>query len=347
MSGVSGLEVKAAVKKAATWGTPVACGANDGILILEPSIDKERGDNVDDSLGLYFPQDSDPGEITVDGDLPMYLRYDSIDLLIAMAMGATGGAPVQQGSTTAYKQVISLASALDGLFCTLALNKKINVEELPSIKVMGFTIEGEVGKPLKITFAVKASNRNINTTGGTNNLTSFNNVTYFETGNRVLFNQGVFRMNDQSAAALGSGDVIYPNSFKFTFMRKMEGVYGAGGTFDVIDEPTNDDVPEIKLELGFPRYTSEAYFTDWDNETPKKMDITFTGAQIQNPYNREFNIAFPNLKFSKVEAPIEKGIIKHPVELNVLGAASAPAGMTVTNPFEITFINRQSSDVLQ
>ncbi len=343
MAGVSGIEVKAAVIKAATWGTAVACGANNGILILPPTVKQSREDYVDDSLGLYFPQDSDPGEVKAEGDLPAYLRYDSLDLLIAIVAGATGGAPVQQGATAAYAQNFPLQDSLDGLFATLAFNKKINVEEYPSIKLTGFTIEGEVGQPVKITFHGIASDRAIN---GVNDLTTFNNVTYFETKSRVLFNQGVFRMNDQSGAGLGGGDIIYPNSFSLTFKRAMAGVYGAGGTFDIIDEPTNDDMPELKLALGFPRYTSEAYFTDWDNKTEKKADITFTGAEIATPYNRQFKIEFPNLKFSDVDAPIEKGIVKHPVELNVLGVSAAPTGMTITTPFEISVINRQTADVL-
>jgi hypothetical protein len=344
MPGVSGLEVKAAVKKAATWATAVACGANDGVLILPPSLKKSREDYVDDSLGFYFPQDSDTGEVKAEGDMPAYLRYDSLDLLVALAMGSTGGAPTQQGTTAAYAQTFSLAENIDGIFATLALWKKINVEEYTTIKVAGFTIEGEVGRPLKITFHLIASN--MTTNSSTNDLTSFNNVTYFETGNRVLFNQGVFRMNDQSAAALGSGDVIYPNKFTLTFKRKMSGVYGAGGSFDIIDEPTNDGLPEMKLTLEFPRYTSDAYFTDWDNETPKKADITFTGKTIETPYDRQFKVEFPHLKLASVEAPVEPGIIKHPLEFNVLGASSAPTGMTVTKPFEISVINRMTTDVL-
>jgi len=102
----------------------------------------------------------------------------------------------------------------------------------------------------------------------------------------------------------------------------------------------------MKLKMEFPRYTSDVYFTDWDAGTVKKMDITFTGAEIAAPYNRSFKIDLPNLKLSSVEAPVDTGIIKHPVEFNMLGAAAAPAGMSTTKPFEITVINRQSANVL-
>lgn len=129
MAKAIGVEIKAAFKKASVWGEAVACGANDGILILPPSLKKDRPSQVDDSLGLYFSKDSDPGEIKVEGDIPAYLRYDSLDLLIALAMGATGGAPVQQGLTSAYKQTFTLSDNLDGLFGTFALNNNVNIDD--------------------------------------------------------------------------------------------------------------------------------------------------------------------------------------------------------------------------
>ncbi|MEW6115668.1 MAG: phage tail tube protein [Nitrospirota bacterium] len=344
MGGVAGIEVKAAIKKAATWGTAVACGANNGILILPDSIRKDRPNNIDDSLGLYFPQDSDPGEIAVAGDLPAYLRYDGHDLLIALGAGSTGGAPVQQGATTAYQQTFPLADNNDGKFATLVLNKKINIEECTSSKIIGFTIKGEVGKPVQIIYHTIIDNKI--TDSVVNTLVTFANVTYFETKNRVMFNHGIFRMNAQDGGALGAGDKIWPNSFELKFMRKMSGVYGAGGTFNTIDEPMNDGLPEVSLKLQFPRYTSAAYFTDWEAGNAKKLDITFTGAMIANPYYRTVKIELPNLKFANVDAPTETGTIKHPVEFNCLGCAAAPTGMTTTKPFLITAINRQSADVL-
>jgi|Deesub1362A_J573_1020465.scaffolds.fasta_scaffold00740_17 hypothetical protein len=347
MAKAIGVEIKAAFKKASVWGEAVACGANDGILILPPSLKKDRPNQVDDSLGLYFPEDSDPGEIKVEGDIPAYLRYDSLDLLIALAMGATGGAPVQPDSVNApntYQQTFTLADNLDGLFGTFALNNNVNIDEYPSVKVAGFTLKGEVGKPLEITFHCIAIDRITNSS--VNTLTSFSNVTYFETSNRVLMSQGVIRMNNQSDAALGIGDEIYPSSFELTFKRNMQGVYGVASGFDKIDEPTNAGQPEVTLKLEFPRYTSDAHFTGWDANTAKKLDMTFTGALIEDTYHRTFRIEFPNLKYANVNLPIEQGILKHPVEFDCLACDTAPSGMTATKPFLIEVINRQSADVL-
>jgi len=340
----TGTEIKAALKKASAWGTGVACGANNGILILPHTLKKDRADIGDDSLGLYFPKELAQGDIKVEGTVPAYLRYDSLDLLLALAMGETGGNPAQQGTTSAYAQSLKLKETIDGLFATFALHNGINIDEYTSIKVTGFTMKGEVGKPAQVTFQAIANDRVTNS--AVNTLASFPAVTYFEQANRVLFSQGAFRMNAQGGAALADGDKIYPSSFELTFKRKMKGLYAAGGV-DRIDEPTNEGAPEVKLKLEFPRYTAKTYFEDWDSGAAKKMDIVFTGGLIEGAYYRTFKLRFPNLVLANVELPIEKGILKHPLEFECLACDSAPSGMTgITKPFQIDVINRQSANVL-
>jgi hypothetical protein len=348
MGNATGVELKAALKKAAAWGTAVACGANDGVLVLPHSLKKDRPNNIDDSLGLYFPNDSDPGAIKVEGDVPAYLRYDGLDLLIALAMGETGGAPTQPDNVNdpnTYQQVFTLADSLDGLFATFPVDNRVHIDEYPSLKVTGFTLKGEVGKPLEVSFHCIGDDRLVDSS--VNTAVTFANVTYFETGSRVLMSQGVIRMNDASSAALGAGDEIYPSSFELSFKRNMAGVYGAGGVSDKIDEPTNNGMPEVTLKLEFPRYTSGVHFTDWDTNTVKKLDMTFEGSIIDVNYKRKFRLQLPNLKYAGVELPVEKGILKHPVEFNCLGADTAPAGMAgITRPFQADVTNRQTADVL-
>lgn len=345
MGKTIGVELRVAAKKASAWGTAVACGVQDGVVILPHTLLKKREPLTDDSLGNYFPEASDEGEVTVQGDLPAYLRYDGLDLLVALAMGQTGGAPVQQDTTAAYAQSFKLSESTDGLFACFALDNQVNVDEYTSVKVTGFTIRGEVGKPLGITFHALADDRL--TGSAVNTQATFANVTDFESANRVLMGQGVIRMNAQDGAALGAGDEIYPSAFELTFKRKMRGVHGASSGGDTIDEPTNDGTPAISLKLEFPRYSASTYFEDWDSGNLKKLDMLFTGAEIESPYSREFRLLFPNLKISSAELPVERGILRHPLEFICLSCDTAPSGMSgVTKPFQLDVINRRSADVL-
>jgi len=348
MSAVAGTELKFGLKKAATWGTPVACGASDGLLLLPTGIKRDAGVDVDDSLGQFWAKDGTPGAIKVEGDLPSYLRYDGMDLLIALFMGITG-APVQQAATAAYAYSYDLADNTDGLFATFAKHLKTYVAEVPSLKISGLTIKGEQGKPLQLIATGIGDNM---AEDGTNNATSFLNVTIAEVANRIQFAQGVFRMNDQSGIALAVGDKIGPSSFELSAKRKLTGTYGSfvtGGanSQDLIDEPVNDGMPEVTLKLQFPKHTGKTRLTDLGADTRKKMDITFTGALIASTYYRQFKLEFPHLQLKTVDVVDETGIIKEPVEFLVHAASVAPAGMTgITKPFRISGINQRATNPL-
>ena len=236
--------------------------------------------------------------------------------------------------------IYDLADAIDGLFGTYAIYNQVNVEECASVKVAGMTIKGAVGKPLEFTFDIiandKITNSSVNTAG------TFANVTIRETANRILYSMGVIRMNAQGGDALADGDKIYPADFELSLKRTMRGVYGVSG-FNSIDEPTNDGLPECKLKLQFPRYTANTYFTDFDAENRKKLDLVFTGVG-----SRQFKLEFPNLKIASVDLPIEQGILKHPLEFDCLACDTAPTGMTgITKPFRATLINTYGGDPLQ
>lgn len=345
MSYATGMETQAAVAKAVTWDTAVTCGAGHGVLILPPTFKKERSLDLDDSLGAYYPEDAHQGGIKVEGELPCYLRYDGLDLLVALAMGATAGAPAQQGSTAAYAQSLSLAGNLDGLLATLAIDNGVNVDEYPSMKLTGLKLRGRVGEPVEVVFKGTCSDRI--TDSSTNTPASFASVTLGESANRVLMSQGLFRINDAAGAALGSGDEVYPSSFELDFNRPMAGAYVAGAGHDRIDEPVAKGQPEIFLKLEFPRYSSGTHFEDWDSGVAKKMQIAFTGALIEDTYYRGFTLNLPNLIYKGVELPMERGPLRHPLEFAALATDAAPSGMSgITDPFQVDVMNTQSADVL-
>ncbi|QOX79793.1 hypothetical protein FY034_12915 [Trichlorobacter lovleyi] len=349
---VAGVEIQYAAKKAATWLTPVACGALNGFLSRPVTINDKSDVDIDDSLGTYFSPDGTAGDITCDGAIPPYLRYAGQELLLALVCGTAGVPTTHAGGTLSKDWVYKPAKNIDGLFATFVRNMKNYIAEVPSLKIYGFTIKGETGGSLELSLDTIGSNTNRNTTTGTNTLTTANNITIAETGNRVRFSHGVFRMNVQSGAALGVGDKIVPSAFEFSFKRKLKGVFGAYTTGTttprgVVDEPTNDDMPEISLKLTFPRHTSATMLTAWGDDVRYKMDATFTGPIIELAIPYLFLMQWPHLQIKNVEAIDAKGIIQEPLEFICHGAATAPTGMTgITEPFRLSGTNKFATDPL-
>ena len=170
----------------------------------------------------------------------------------------------------------------------------------------------------------------------------------------MRFSEAVFRLNDQTAIALATGDKIYPSSFELSYQRKLKGVYtgqyinvAGSAKQELVDEPTNDDMPDISLKLTFPRHTSTTYLTALGNDTRKKADITFTGGIIEGAIKRSFLLQLPHLQLKDNAITDQKGIIQEPLEFIVHGISTAPAGMTgITEPFRISGTNRRSTDYL-
>ena len=351
MPSVSGSEMKYALKKGAAWGTAVEVGADDGLLLLPTGV--KSGDaavEIDDSQGLFWSVDGTPGQVKVDGDLPGYLRYDGCDLLLALFMGSAGVPVLQDPGIASYDYTYDLADHLDGLFATFVRHWKNYVEEIRSLKAISLTLRGERGKPLQLAVGCIGDH---SVRDGVNSAASYANVTIGETAHRVHMAQGVFRVNDQSGAALAVGDLIRPNSFELTVTRKVtqtaSGALTTGGSSprDVIDEPVNDGMPEVSLKLGFPYHTSKTRLDEMGTDARKKMDMVFTGALIEGAIHRQFVLQLPHLQYKSTDVVDEAGNIKEPVEFICHGAAVAPTGMDgVIKPFQISGTNQRASDPL-
>ena len=343
----TGREAKAAFKKAATWGTAVAVSAEDLFLFTSEKITRSIENLPDDSAGRPFTADRDPGLVTCAGDLSAYLRYQGLEVLLAMAMGQAGTPSLEGESSSAYRHQLRLAADTDGLFGTLAVYKGVSVHEYPSCKVDGFTISGEAGQPLNITFNLICDDLNLNTTEGTNTAAAMAALTLPAPGNRILFRQGTFLLNDATAAALSDNDRIHPSRFSLTFKRGLEGDYLAGGN-DRIAEPIGAGFPEVSLELEFPTYTSDTYLHDLGSDTRKKMKISFQGQEIETGYPYRLEIMIPHLVITNAEAAVDKaGKIAHPISALCLATTSERPGMSdITAPFAIDLVNTRSTDPL-
>lgn len=336
----TGREIKAAFKKAATWGTAVACAQADAILITSESITRKREQLLDDSAGQAYIAAADQGLITCGGELQAYLRYQGLEALLAMVMGQAEPPSPTDGDL--HNHNLSPAANVDGLFGTLAMHKGVSVHEFPAVKVEGFTISGKAGQPLSISFNVLCDDRRINTTDGVNNNAAFSAIGAPPAAGRVLFRQGRFLLNDRDAEALGPADEIRPSGFSLSFKRNLAGDHLAGGG-DAIAEPIATGFPELSLELEFPVYTSDVFLRDLGADTRKKMTISFSGAGGQ-----AMTFTMPHVALTNAEASINgAGKITHPIAATLLAPASAPAGMSgLGGPLHIAITNDRASGAL-
>lgn len=350
---ISGLLQKVAIKHAATWNTPTICGALDGVMFLSGQAKRDAAVAVDQSRGLGFSVNGTPGPINCTAPYVFPLRYESLDVLIAHFMGVAG-APVQQGATIAYKNIYKFSPDIYGKFVTLAKSMVAYIEEISTATVAGITLSGEVGPdPLMLTVDLIGSNRDV--ASAVNTLVTFANVTVPTGGMElpVMFSHLAFRMNDQSGIALAVGDTIYPSKFTLTAKRKLAGKHTGqyrttgANIQDLIDEPSNEDLPELGLTLEFATHTTTTYLSALGTDTRKKLDITATGVQIASPYNYQHLWQFPHLQLKNVNPTDDKGRIMEPLEFIIHGASAAPTGMTgITDPFWWTVINKRTTDPL-
>lgn len=343
---ITGREFLIALKKASAWHTPVACGAGDGLLILSDGIKVATPVELDDSAGQEWITQADAGVNDLKGSLEAYMRYEGFDVAIALIMGIAG-APSLAGAALAYSNTYGLASNITGLFATLAQKKLTNkVWEFTSLKVHGFKLSGQMNKPLKLTLDGIADR--LDRASATNNTTSMAAVTMPDKENRIIMNKDtVVRINDQNGAALGSGDAVYPSSIDISFNRPMDAEPVAGQ--DGVDEPADNGFPTADVSLKFPRYNTanDAYFDDWNAFTSKKMDITFTGRLIETGQNYMFKLSFPHIKIDNPEAPVSgPGKIPFSMNCKVLGATTAPTGMSHITPLQIDVVNKRTTDPL-
>lgn len=336
----TGKEIKAAFRKAATWGAPALATSADALLITSEKITRTREHLPDDSAGQAFVAGADRGLITCGGDLGAYLRYQGLEVLLALGQA---GAPEELGAS-AHRHRLGLVGSNAGLFGTLAVFKGFSVHEYPAVKVDGFSISGEAGQPLSVSFHLICDDLNLNTDAGLNHNATLAAIANPAPGLRVLFRQGSFWLNDAADLALTAAHAIAPSRFDLTFKRKLEGDHLAGGQ-DRIAEPVATGFPEISLSLEFPQYTSDTYLSDLGGDARKKLRIAFTGPEIEPGLPYALELLFPHLVITNAEAAVDKaGKIAHPVTMACLAATEDPAGMPgVSAPLALNLTNTRTT----
>ena len=342
----TGREIVAAVAKGTTWGTPLAAGALDGLLITGEGMGAGAPEDlVSEEAGVGWQQTSEAGDINIEGAVSGFLRYESaLWRLIALGMGSAS--VVQIGVSTAWRHTFDFLDTLLALFGTIAIDKGPEVWEFPSAKVIGFSISGEAGQPVNFEITTRCDALNRNTSGGINNNTTMASVTYRSKALRVLFQHLTFRINAQSAGALASPtDDLQISSFNLSVTRPQSADHVSGQ--QRIIEPVEDGLPVVTLEFVIPEYIGATHLDRMVAHTALKADLVFDSGVLAGAASQNYDvvISIPQLILTADEAAVAAAAkIPETMSGRCEEAQSAPSGMTgITKPFRLVVHNKQSA----
>jgi len=350
MSNINtGVEIRHALVRSSTWGQAVQAGAGDGLEITSHTLSHRIESIPDNSLGRAHSHGADKGNTKLDGSVDSYARYSNL-LPVALVAGSSP-APTASGSIT-YIHTITPADNIDGIMATLVEMRKSYLLEMV-VKPYGFTLSGEAGRAMSLRLDTLGFDLVEDST--VNTASTFGNVTIPDTANRILFADSTTRINSATGAALGAGDVVYPNRMEFTYRRSVAGVYTGqyvitrgGAVTDRIDEPVNSGAPLARLNLHFPTNSDAVLLADFKADTRKKIDITFTGRQIEAGLDYRLLIELPHAELVSVSVlDSARGRIVQSAEFALHVPDTAPQGMGgVTTPWRVTGVNKKSTAYL-
>lgn len=340
MAQGSGVDVIASFVQAATWWTAVSANvANKGIHIESDTIPIGSPELIPDtSLGSPWEKGNDLGNTIVDSDITFKARYDSLNTLFGLCMGAAA-APVQLDVTkSVYRHVLTLTPNISGKFGTYAVWDGVAVRENPSCKVTGFTLTGTGGQALDLTFQTMSDDRIVS--GQVN--TTLGSVTYLPEDPRIIFDDIKIRLNAQGGAGLADSDSFYASDFSVTLARPHEAPFVTNRR-STRSEPIANGKPTIRITANEAAYVDVSRVTALRARTPYKMDIEALGAKFIDGslYPYRLLIELPGVFFSRTAYPINgPSRIIPDLEWVAEQVAVAPTGMTgLTNPMRLTLDN--------
>lgn len=348
MSGETGRSFRFAFAKCNTWATPAS--VTMGVYFnSDAGMQLKVGQVTDDAFGQAFLSAADPGLIEAPVlSLAGRDRYEDYQYVLeALAMGSPT-APTIVTSTgtgvTSWQHIFDMADAIDGLAATFAIDKQLYVDELTSAKVNGFSVtQGSVGEMVQ-TFNVVGSRPT--------NLSSVNvaatvaGAVYPALTNRIVQQQGVFRMNLASGGALGGTNIVAAESIKLTFTRTEDSPHIYGQNY--IAEPADQGFPVIQIEATYPRMntvSANSLYTALQSSTGFKADWTFTGPMINSvdAWSKKYQFPYLQLDSDGFKADtVGANQVKPMVKFQARLAATSPTGMAFVRPMRITRVMTNS-----
>ena len=336
-------------KKGSAWGTAVALGAGNEVLLngnsgLQPPtfpiVPAKESDTP-------FIMEADFGnQNAVDVALPIDWRYEmgAAGTILAMIFG-TAGAPTDL--TGAYEHTFQWKDEISGLFGTWAEERAGQIFEVASAKP--YKAEFSFADALlKTTLSMRGDSCIDNSS--TNTATQMDALTYPASflDTRIRFKQGTVKMNAESDGDVTSENALQVNDINISFERPVDGGIHAVGS-DKIIEPLETDLSGgdlVTVNLSFPRMNTvnDDFFQDFTGETEQKMLIQFTGALITGSLYYDLKFFFPRLRI-KQPAYDANEIVSAGLELVAEEASSAPTGMDYARPY-LEIVNLATTDYL-
>ena len=357
MAGLTGRQGAAAYAVCNTWGT--AASVTQQIHLRSTAgLDAEPMVVTDEVFNQDF---IGPGEIGDEAprvtDVPAVFRYETIDKLLAGAIGSPAAATVVSSqaanSLVAAQHVINLATNLTHYF-TLATSfgeaLPHYVQEVTSFKPRGFMVRVGDGGVMECTFSI-VGNKTTYTSAVNTNSTVYG-ATAAEIANRVFRKQGVLRMNAFADGALDSGDQITEaREIEFGSTRPV-----ADGDFvfgqDYIYDPDDDGVAEFPFTVTYAAMntvTANSLVTALKAAALFKADLTFTGPYINSTTQRSMLFEWPSLQLESAGYVAEisgHGKIRPTATFKGRLATTSPTGMAFVNPLKLTIVNANSETLL-
>ena len=341
-------------KKTAEWGTALALGALNEVLVVAPGFSglDVPAQPIDPALesDTPFVKKSELLQIPpVDIAVPVRLRYEmgAIGSAIAMVYG-TAGVPTKVSTTKAYKHIFQWKDEISGLFGVYAEERPSKIFEAPSVKPYRVEFNFSNGI-LMANVGMRCNNvidnSTVNTATQVDALTL--PATFFGAGVQAMFAHAAVKMNAESGADVAEETALVLSDFNMVFERPLEAGQHVAGSNTII-EPLEEGQsgPGITVTLNFPRMSTvnNAFFQTFLAGTEQKLLIKLTGSLIEETYYHDLAFYFPRMKMQNPNYPVEE-IVKSGLTLQAEQAAAAPTGMTYLRPY-LEIINQQTTDYL-
>lgn len=351
MASITGAQTKAGVKIASTWGTAVACGAGNSFAgEISPSFNVSEITSRQIGSGAYMLSSATRGSVIPTVSLTADLGYrNNCDVLLAQFMG-TSGAPTEVTAGQAdYKHTVTFNSTLNAKYVTLAFeSSSATVMEFPTCAVTSIGI-ATTGVPGYLDFTAELLANTVELSSATNTNATLANCTFTEGVPELVAVDLVdkFRTNNQSAAAVGSGDQYNITGFNLALNRPQEiipEIKGSAGN----SAPLGTDLFDGTLSVDVKELADHAYYTIWSAETARKALIEIEGTTIGTGTAKRFSIFLPRLVLvtEPQYALTDQGTNTLSMEFRLLKAATAPTGMTGSTYPYFEIVNGLSTSLL-